>query len=78
MGPGHRLVSEASDPNRQVPRQHQWNCAAQTKAELTTNRARRCRPSPRIANFSFRFLANARPLSGRSSTVGRELSLRIA
>ena len=64
MGPGHRLGNEASDLNRQVPRQRQWNRAAQTKGELTTDRTRRCRPSPRIANFSVRFLAKAWPLSG--------------
>ena len=65
MGPGNRLGNEASDLNRQVPRQRQWNSAAQTKGELTTDRTRRCRPFPRIANFSVRFLAKAWPLSGR-------------
>ena len=43
MGPGNRLGNEASDLNRQVPRQRQWNSAAQTKSELTTDRTRRCR-----------------------------------
>ena len=59
MGPGNRLGNEASDLNRQVPRQRQWNSATQTQGELTTDRTRRCRPSPRIANFSVRFLAKA-------------------
>ena len=36
MGPGNRLGNEASDLNRQVPRQRQWNSATQTKGELTT------------------------------------------
>jgi hypothetical protein len=31
---------------------------------LTTDRTRRCRPFPRTANFSVRFLAKAWPLSG--------------
>ena len=39
MGPGNRLGNEASDLNRQVPRQRQRNSAAQTKSELTTDRA---------------------------------------
>jgi hypothetical protein len=65
MGPGHRLGNEASDLNRQVPRQRQWERGAQTKGELTTGRTRRGRRFPRIANFSVRFLAKAWPLSGR-------------
>ena len=64
MGSGNRLGDEASDLNRQAPRQRQWNSAAQTKGELTTDRTRRCRPFPRTANFSVRFLAKAWPLSG--------------
>ena len=64
MGSGNRLGDEASDLNRQVPRQRQWNSAAQTKGELTTDRTRRCRPFPRPANCSVRFLAKAWPLSG--------------
>ena len=36
MGPSHRLVNEASDLNRQVPSQRQWNSATQTEGELTT------------------------------------------
>ena len=65
MGPGNRLGNEASDLNRQVPRQRQRNSAAPTEGELTTDRTRRCRPFPRMANFSVRFLAKARPLEGR-------------
>ena len=59
MGPGHRLGSEASDLNRQIPRQRQRNSAAQTKGELTTEGTHRCRLSPRMANCSVRFLAKA-------------------
>lgn len=36
MGPGDRLRNEAGDLNRQVPRQRQWDSAAQTKGELRT------------------------------------------
>jgi hypothetical protein len=36
MGSGHRLVNEASDLNRQVPRQRQRNSSTQTQGELTT------------------------------------------
>ena len=87
MGPGNRLGNEASDLNRQAPRQRQWNSAAQTKGELTTDRTRRCRPFPRTANFSVRFLAKAWPLSGspnyrcgsillKNSFLAPELSVR--
>ena len=65
MGPGHRLVNEASDLNRQVPRQHQWNRATQSQGELTMDRTRPCQRFSRLANFSIVFLATARPLSGR-------------
>jgi hypothetical protein len=74
MGPGNRLGKQASDLNRQVPRQRQWNSAAQTKGELTTDRTRRCRSSPLIANFSFspkdcRFRVDLTTGEGRSRTV---------
>ena len=55
MGPGNRLGNEASDLNRQAPRQCPWNGAVQTKSELTTDRA----PLPAIpTNCEFQ-----RPLS---------------
>jgi hypothetical protein len=41
MGPGNRRVNEASEPNRQVPGQRQWNSATQAKGDLTTVAVRR-------------------------------------
>ena len=80
MGPGNRLGNEASDLNRQVPSQRQWNSAAQTKGELTTDRTRRCRPSPRIANFRVRSLSprHSRFPVDRTTAVGRAVHALVS
>ena len=72
MGPGHRLGSEASDFDRQVPRQPQWNSATQTKGELTTVADRPTRDTRQVMRKYPESSRTGRRevLGGTSSTVG--------
>ena len=72
MGPGHRLGSEASDFDRQVPRQRQWNSATQTKGELTTVADRPTRDTRQVMRKD---LESSHTPVGVKSSAGRVVRL---
>jgi DNA-binding transcriptional LysR family regulator len=75
VAPWDRVIASATKQATsiaEVPRQRQWNGAAQAKSELTTDRTRHCGRSQELRISRVRFLAKASPLSSRpNAAVGR-------
>ena len=74
MGPGHRLGSEASDFDRQVPRQRQRNSATQTKGELTTVADRPTRDTRQVMR---KYPESSHAPVGVKSSAGRVVRLEF-